>query len=137
MYNGRRLAHGTVDRRQVLHVRVRGNHDGRAVGLELPRRHRILMVLRLGVWVHVPLRLRGRIRRRVGSIVRQRVCGVGIVVHRRMGLGRRLIVLVVVAMAPSSRMEGHDRRDGVARHHGEGAVAFTVGRRPKTKQRNV
>lgn len=136
MYNGRRLTHGAVDRRQVGHVQVRGNHDGRGMGLELSRGHRILMVLRLDVRVHaVPLRLR-RIWRRVRSIVRLRVCGVGIVMHGRMGLWRRLVVLVVVAMPPS-RMERDGRRYRVTRHHGEGAVAFTVGRRPETKQRNV
>lgn len=121
MHNGRRLTHGAVDRRQVTHVRVRGNHDGRSMRLELSRWHRILMVLRLGVWVHaVPLRL-WRIRRRVGSIVRVRVCGVGIVMNRRVRLRGRLIVLVVVTMPPS-RMERDGRWNRVARHHWEGAV---------------
>jgi hypothetical protein len=66
-----------------------------------------------------------------------RVCGVGIVVDGRVSLRGRLIVLLVVVAVPPSRMERDGRRDRVARHHGEGAVAFTSWAPAETKQRNV
>lgn len=134
--NGRRLPHGTIDRRQVAHVRlrVRGNDDGRTVGMEGARRHGILVVLGLDVWVHaVPVRL--RIRRGLGMcIVRHRVRGVGIVVNRRVRLGREIVLVVTL---PPPRMERQGRRYRVAGHHGRQTVLVLPSplRRPETKQR--
>lgn len=108
--------------------------------LELARGHGVLVVLRLrlDVWVHgsVPgrmhLRIRRRVRRRI--VLRMGVWSIWIVVDGRVCLRGHVIVLVL-PLAPS-RMERHSRRYVRAWHHGRQAesVAFTVGRRPETKQ---
>lgn len=146
MYNGRRLAHCPVDGRvHGRHVRVRGDHDGRSMrlglGLELTGRHCILVGMRLMVGVgipllHVLLHLR-RIGRRVGRtiVLWMVVGGVGIVVHRRMGLRGHVVLMVLLAPA---RVVRPGRRDVRARHHGGRCdVAFTESAPAGTKHQPV
>jgi hypothetical protein len=120
MGNGRRLAQGAIDgRRHGRHVRVRGNYDGRAVGLELPRRHHVLVRLRVLVRVMVPLLLHlRRIRRRVrSSIVVLGVVRIGVVVDWRVCLRGYVMVIVLVLALPPSLMERDGRRYVRAWHH--------------------
>jgi len=94
------------------------------LGLELTRRHRILMwvwlVVRIVPLLHVLLHLRwvGRCMRRA-IVLRVMVGGIGIVMDRRVGLGRHMVVLMVGL--PPARMMRPGRRDVRARHH-SGAV---------------
>jgi hypothetical protein len=117
-------------------VRVRRHYNRRALGVERPRWHGIL-VLGMRIWV-VPLRHLLRIGRVWRRVMLRMVLGVGIVrmVYRRVRL-RRDVVLVMVLTLPSSLMHGHGRRDVRAWHHGRPLprAAFTVsaGQRPSDK----
>lgn len=118
---------------------MRGNHDRRAMRLEIARGHCILVVLglRLRVMIRiVPLRhllVVGR-RERRSVVLRVVVRVVGIrVVDRRVCLGGNMVVLVVAL--PSPGMVRHGRRVR-ARHHGRPTEMLPsqmgAGRRPSS-----
>jgi hypothetical protein len=113
-----RAVHGSHGR----HVRVRGDDDGRAMGLEVARGHRVLMVLRLRLRLVVgvvPLRhllvVGRRVRRSIVLRVVVRVVDVG-VMDRRVRLRRQMVVLMVGLPSP-----GMGRHRGRVRtwHHGD------------------
>lgn len=122
MDDGRSLAEGAIDGGHRGHVRMRGNHDGRAMGLggmERARGHHIL-VLWLGRCIRViPLR-HGLAIGHGSSIVMlgmMVVLGVGVVMDGRVWLrGELVLVGSMVAMAPALM----DRRGGG--YHGREAA---------------
>lgn len=121
MDDGRCLAERTVHRGHACHVRVRGNNNGRSLGLELARGH---VVLRLGLVVRVPLlHVRHLLRVAVRwTIVLMGVVGrVRVVVDGRVCLWRRSVVLVWVLHLLPARVEWPTGRK-MAWHHGRQAA---------------
>jgi hypothetical protein len=116
----RRLTERTVHRGHACHVRVRGDDDGRGLGLELARRH---VVLRLRLVVRVPLLhvrhlLRVAVRRAIVVVGR-----VGVVIDGRVCLRRWSIVVLLVRvlhLLPALVVWPTGRN--VAWHHGRQAT---------------
>jgi hypothetical protein len=105
MHNGRCLAHGTVDRRHGGHVKMRRDYHGRGMRLELAGRHDIVRLgLGLVLVVRIPL---GHLLHVLGIavggpiVLGMVVLRVRIVVHRRVRLGRHVMIVLLVVLSPA------------------------------------
>lgn len=121
MDDGRCLAERTVHRGHACHVWMRGDNDGRRLGLELARRH-VVLGRRLVVWVpllHVHL-----LRVAVGwaIVLMGMKLRIRVVVDGRMCLGRRSVVLVWVLHLLPARVVWRPTRRKMAWHHGRQAA---------------
>src|SRR5436309_3015847 len=102
MHNGWRLAHGSIYRRW-RHMQVRGDHDGRRLGLELAWRHGILRRrqrrrLLVGVPLLHLLYVLGIALRRAILLLELVVLRIGVVVYRRMRLRGNLVVVLLLGL---------------------------------------
>jgi hypothetical protein len=105
---------------------MRGHYHGRSVRLELARRHDIL---RLWLWLVVRIPL-GHLLHVLGIAVGGRivlgmvVLRIWVVVHRRVCLGRHVVVVLVVL--PPALVHGTGRRAMRAWHHGQHAAMLPL-----------
>jgi hypothetical protein len=123
VHDGWCLPHGAVDWNHG-HVRVRGDDNWRCMRLKLTRWHHILR-LRLRVWV--PLRhLLHVLGIAIGGpvVLGVVVLRIRVVVHRRMGLGRNMVV--VLMLLPPALVHGTRRRAMRTWHHGEQAAMLPL-----------
>lgn len=129
--NGRRLTERTVDWGHAGHVRVRGDDDGRGLGLEGAGRH---VVLRLGLVVGVPLlHVRHLLRVAVGrAVVRVRVVvgRIRVVVDGRVCLRRRGVGVLVGHVHLLAALVVRPAGREVAWHHGRQAATLPRWRAP-------